>query len=217
MIETDPYYSLDLLSNSRLGIVKSIISGAPIMKAKKETLDFGKQLHEAVLEPEKYEKNLLLFPDDYEKNKYKIKTMADAARSNAILAGMLANAGKLVEHNIFFKEALYEIECKAKIDIWTGFNGENKGGTIGDLKSTAEQTREGFEIACLQYGYFRQAAFYLDATDSTQFILFGICKKFPHKTFTIKVSHDDPRVCAGRSEYESLINSYIELKKQNKI
>jgi len=200
------YYALDMLSNSRLGVVKCLRSGLPVMKVKRETLEFGRQLHEAVFEPEVYNFKLsqpLQFPQ-YQTHRHKVATMAKSARNNALLKYLLDNPLAKKEQDIFFKENKYNLDCKAKVDIWVG-------KTIGDLKTTDATTREEFEERILKYSYHRQGAFYLDATGAEKFIVFAVAKKFPHQTFTCTMTLDDPRIIEGRREYEELIDDYLTM------
>jgi len=204
----DPYYGLDLLSNSRLGVVYNLIHGLPLMKAKKETLDFGTQLHEAVLEPEKYKIHLQLYPDLYKPNYHKIKNMVAGARKNSLLMYLLMQPGCRKERDVYpIQHDRTGVNIKLKLDI-------SLGSTIADLKTTTAQTDEDFLAACVAYHYFRQAAFYLDFTGAEKFIFFGISKKEPHQTFTKKYLIDDPEIIQGRAEYEDLIDHYLRLKSE---
>jgi hypothetical protein len=215
------YYQLDMLSNSRLGVVKCLRDGLPIFKAKKETLEFGKQFHESVLEPHKYNDFLSLALENqhngagtwvewYIKNRHKVAAMSKSALNNALLKFLIDSPLAKFEQDHFFNESKYDLECKAKIDLWVG-------KTIADLKTTAAKTREEFEASILQYGYNRQGAFYLDGTGAEKFIIIGVCKTYPHPTFTCTMAIDDPRIVSGRKEYEDLIDVYLEMKQEGKI
>lgn len=198
------YYDLDLLSNSKLSAVKAHRDSLPRFNVKKETLDFGSQLHEAVLEPEVYAKKLAI-DIDYFGNKFKVQNMKQALMKNALLADMLRDKNVLVEHEHFFEENQYGVPCKLKADIVLRPIG-------ADLKTTATKTLKDFEDSIMMYGYNRQAAFYMDALGLTSFIFFGIGKSYPHPTFTVHLPIDDPRIIEGRQEYEELITYYLEHK-----
>lgn len=205
----DPYYKIDRLSNSRLGLVRSLNLGLPINKVKKETLEFGRQLHEAVLEPSKYEANLLSKPE-YKINQFKIAALCRAAMGNDLLRMLLADIDTLVEYDHLFEEEKYGVPSKAKIDIWLK-------KTIGDLKSTSAKTKADFEATIEPYGYHRQGAFYLDNTGAEKFILFGVSKIFPHPTFTVEMNWNDERIARGRAEVSELTDIYQVMKRDNKI
>lgn len=201
------YYSIDRVSNSRLGLVKSIIDGMPLMKAKESTLEFGKQLHESVLEPEKYFFNLASDKSFYKKYKDKVSAMTAGARGNLLVSFFLNNPLTKKEEDVFFTHERSGLECKLKADIISE-------RTIGDLKTTSCTTKAEFEATILKYGYHRQGAFYLDATGAKEFILIGISKKYPHHTFTTSLKDTDERIISGRAEYEYLLDEYIRLKNE---
>lgn len=206
-MDQDPYYNLDMLSNSRLGIIKCLRDGLPLFKTYQDALDFGKQFHEVVLEPEKYEENLKNDPS-YQKHKHKIAEMKKAAMQNPVLSIALSAKGVSVEHDHFFTERKYdEIKCKAKFDILS--EGQE---TIMDLKTTSEKTLEGFLESMIKYSYYRQAAFYMDHhVTAKRFIFIGVTKSYPHKTFTVVCDINHELVCEGRKEYEDLIDYYLEM------
>jgi hypothetical protein len=202
IIDRDPYYTVNKLSNSRLSVVSALISGNSIQKAKKETLEFGRQLHQAVLQPELYALNLKLYPAAYEPFRYKVKALADACRKNKYLMYMLIQPECLKEHDHFFVHDRTGIECKMKMDL--GLH-----NVIGDLKTTDTTTQEDFIAAAIAYDYHRQGAFYIDGTGADKFILFGISKKYPHRTFTWPVPDD--LIEQGRERYENLMDDYLKL------
>jgi hypothetical protein len=200
----DPYFDIDCISVSRLGVVKSLRDGTETRKVKKETLEFGSQFHEATLEPDKYKLNYLVKPE-YAPNRFKVAAMANAARSNPILMSVLDEPGVKIEFNHFFKEPNYDLECKAKLDVW----GRRR---IIDLKSTSATNRDAFVATIRPYGYHRQGAFYLDGTGllaQGDFILIGVSKTYPHKTFTYTLTNED--IALGMQENDELINFYIQM------
>jgi hypothetical protein len=207
-MEDAQYFGLDMLSNSRLGIIECLVNGRSFFKANPETLEFGRQLHQACLEIEKYE--ALLHTEPYQKNKHKVYEMAKALRKNTLFSMLVHNVKAKKEYLQKWNEERYGLECKAKIDL-----GVLK--TIGDVKSTAATTYSEFLASITQYGYDRQAAFYLDGTGATKFIFFGIGKKYPHQTFTVIYNWNDPVIIEGRKKYEDLIDSYLELRQKGEI
>lgn len=202
----DTYYSIDKLSQSRLNVVKCVRDGSPFIKVKKETLDFGHQMHEAVLQAKKYAINLLKNPE-YKINRHKIAAMVKAAKDNAVLQMYLKDPESIIEDDHFFNESRYNLECKLRADIRLNYR-----KTVLDLKSTSATTKEEFEAIIKQYGYHRQGAFYLDGTDCETFIIIAISKKSPHKTFTYIFRWDDPLILEGQKENEDLIDYYLQNK-----
>jgi hypothetical protein len=200
MVENDPYYALDLLSASRLHVVKCLRDGLPLPKISQDALDFGKQFHQAVLEPEKYEEALKTDPS-YKKNEHKIREMVKACKKNSFLCELLAAPGQ-VEHNHFFEEPRYGLKCKIKMDKYLT-------RSILDLKSTAAKTKQEFLESIIKYGYDRQGAFYLDGTNATKFILIGVSKTYPHHTFTEIFHYNHELIQEGRKQYEALIDHFM--------
>lgn len=204
IIMQDNYYDIDMLSASRLGVIKSIRDGLPIIKAKQETLEFGRQLHQAILEPRKYAMQLACNPD-YKANRHKIANMAKAAHGNAILDLYLKDKSAFLEMDFFFKEPMYDLECKLRADI-------RVRRTILDIKSTSCDSREAFEETIVPYGYHRQGAFYLSGMDCDRFIIIAISKKHPHKTFSYTMQREHLLIAQGTKENEELITYYLEIK-----
>lgn len=202
----DEYFALDKVSNSLLGAVYATIHNLPRMKATEETLEQGRQLHEACLEPVRYQSNL--HKPEYQKNRHKIYNMAKSVRSNALFMLLCSKAGVRFEKVHEWKEDRYDLECKAKVDI-------EADETIGDIKGTAATSLAEFIALIIEYGYDRQAAFYLDGRNKRRFIFFGVSKKYPHPTFTVVYNWNDPVITAARAKYEFLIDEYLKLKQNN--
>lgn len=195
-MQDDEYYKKPEISNSFLGCVKSGVS----FKCSEETLDFGRQLHEACLEPEVYNSKLGL--PNYIKNVHKIDSMAKAVRNNAVFKIFLDDARTEFEGAHFFE--VDGLKCKLKSDA-------KLRKFIGDIKSTDARTREEFQRRAVEYGYNRQGAFYLDGTGCEKFIIVAVAKKYPHPTFTYILNYNDPEIQHGRAEYLELIEKYKSL------
>jgi hypothetical protein len=200
----EQYFALNELSNSRLGFIKCLRDNLEQFKAKEETFAFGTQFHQAALEPEKYAAALKVDPT-YSKNRHKIAEMVKACKDNAVLCDLLNSPG-LVEYVHRFDEARYGLKCKIKMDKFF----ENLKSIL-DLKTTAAKTLEEFLESIVKYGYHRQGAFYIDGACADRFIIVGICKTYPHKTFTVILPFDHPLIEQGRTEYEELIDYYITM------
>jgi hypothetical protein len=136
--------------------------------------------------------------------------MAKSLRDNVLFSLLVNDPDARFENIHEWNEDRYDLECKAKIDLWVR-------KTIGDVKTTDATSQEDFNQRCISYGYDRQAAFYLDGTGATKFIIFGIAKKYPHKTFTSIFLHDDEIIVEARKKYEVLIDYYLELKVKGEI
>jgi hypothetical protein len=205
MSEKDPYYDIDCLSASRLGVVKCLRDGTEMFKSGAKAKAFGRQIHQAALEPEKYELELISDPS-YRENKFKIIEMIKALKDNHSFNDIISSPG-LVEYNHFFKEERYGLECKIKMDKFLP-----DIRTIFDLKSTSAKTLKEFMESIETYGYHRQGAFYLDGTTCNRFTIIGVSKTSPHKTFTVPLSYNHELIVKGRKEYEDLIDYYISME-----
>jgi hypothetical protein len=193
------YYSLDLVSQSRLSIVKCLVEGKSTSFAKAETLEFGRLLHEYILEPGNYDCN----------NPYheRLRAMGSAAKKNILLSFILSHTQLKVEEEHFFVHTRTQQQCKMKLDARL-FNAGY------DLKTTACESRDDFENTVTEYGYHRQAAFYIDGAELDKFTFIGINKKHPYKTFTFCLEKNDARVLLGREEYEHLLDEHLRLKNE---
>lgn len=199
IIETD-YFKKPGVSNSFLGDVNNLINGRSLFKCSQDTLDFGSQLHEAILEPHLY--LYKIGKPNYQKNIHKVCEMEKSGNRNTLLQLFLTDPKSKFEQEIFFNTM--EVNCKLKADIICG-------KVVGDLKTTDARTREEFQARAIEYGYNRQGAFYLDGTGCKRFIIFAISKKYPHPTFTYVLEHNSPELIEGREQYQYLIEEYKKL------
>lgn len=192
----DPYYDLDYVSNSRLNVVWNMIHGYPIKPASQDNFEFGQAFHERSLEPENYDCG----------NKYheRISAMHKAAQNNLVFKSVLEHPDTRKEFAFYFIHERTKQPCKIKVDaqLFT---------TAYDLKSTSCNSVDEFKIAMLQYGYHRQAAFYIDPLCLKHFVFIPINKKHPYKTFTFGLWHDDPIVQQGRNEIEMLMDEHLKM------
>lgn len=204
-MEDEKYFGLELISASRLGIVKCLRDGLDLPSVSKEALDFGKQLHQAAFEPEKYEAGLRDDPA-YKKNYHKIQAMLKACMDNPMFFELIKSPG-FAEYVHFFDEPRYGLKCKIKMDKYLP-----AVRTILDLKSTAAKTLQEFMDSIIKYGYDRQGAFYLDGTEATKFVIIGVSKTWPHKTFTVILFYNHEIIEKGRIGYEELIDYYMQME-----
>lgn len=194
------YFKKPGISNSFLGDLNNLILGRSLFKCSPETLEFGSQVHECLLESVIYSEKI--GTPSYIKNLLRIKEMEKSARRNSLLALFLNDPKTLFEQEIFFNTM--GIDCKLKADIICG-------KVVGDLKTTDARTREEFQARAIEYGYNRQGAFYLDGTGCKRFIIFAIAKKYPHPTFTYVLEYDSLELAEGRTQYQYLIEEYKKL------
>jgi len=208
-MQSDPYFKIPAISNSGLSAVARQLRGEPEFFCKQETLDFGNQLHEALFEPEYYESKIAEADSLYLVNKYKIENMVKSMNANTIYSLLRNDFAARLEQVHTWTEERYDMACKGKIDLWVR-------KIIGDAKSTDCTSLAQFKASIFEYGYDRQAVFYMDGTKAEKFIFFGICKKAPFNTYTVIFNIDDEAMIEARKKYENLIDSYLSIKqKQN--
>lgn len=204
------YFDKDAVSNSRLGLVDSLINGKSIIKAKAETLLFGNMIHESILEPEVYAWKMANNEPGYKFLRFKVKSMHDSAMKNILLVHYLNHPNIKKEFEGDFIDPISGEPCKFKADIIIPSIG-------ADLKTTDALTRQDFEARIFEYGYDRQAAFYLDGltingTQIDKFTFIAIAKRAPHPTFTYTFDRDSEVIQNGRKKYQHLIGEYLKIK-----
>jgi hypothetical protein len=198
LINPDFYYTNPIISNSGLGSFKSKLIGTQGMKAGFATLLFGQLMHMAIYEPEEYNKAEKM-PSD--KLTRQCERMAEAARKTPVLAGFLKDKRTVYEKPYY--AIINGVPVKVKPDALLGKIGH-------DAKSTACRTFDEFISKFVEYGYWRQAALYMDATGGRNWLFTGITKSEPHKTFLVDCSKFKAEVKAGRIEYLELLRLYVQ-------
>ena len=77
----------------------------------------------------------------------------------------------------------------------------------GDLKSTACTTQKQFEESILHFNYDRQAAWYMDIENRSNFMFIGV-SKVNNKIFKVPVKRDGNLYRSGREKYQELAFKY---------
>lgn len=194
------YFDRPAVSNSLMGQIRKEAFGQAPLNKRSPALREGSNLHEMSLEPDKYDIRAYSGPE-----RMKAMKMNHSLQRQA---GHLMNGDKEVE---FFYD-FHGLQCKMKADI------VNKDeGSITDLKTTRFITLEEFQASAIEYGYLRQAAWYLDAPPVrvlgiTKFRIIAISKIKPHPVFIWEADRDHPWIKDGREEYAETLD-YI--KEQN--
>ena len=192
-----------------------------------DAMEFGSAFHDAVLLPEKYglEYRTLPFRDMRAKgaedwckeNAGKKILRPDAAERitamrGAILdhkaAANLISAATHKELSLFWIDSPTGVLCKMRADIVIV---EKTNAVVMDLKTTTNPGPEAFAGAIEAFGYFRQAAMYLDGlnyhgipADSFGFI--PISKEPPHTVAVYAL--DSEAIEIGMRENRKLLNLY---------
>lgn len=191
---------------------------------KGDELDFGRSFHALFLEGKK---EYAVAPDSYTNSKGEEKPWAWQSKTCqkwrddqtlpvlnkkevSALNSMVHAAGlevgfpvaDEVEISVFAERK--GIALKARID-WL------RDDAVIDLKTAESAKPEEFIKKCYQYGYFLQAAFYIDllkmvGIDRKKFLLVAVEKEPPFATCTITLADDDTGLSLlnlGRKQYQS--------------
>lgn len=140
----------------------------------------------------------------------RISRMAGAVLNHP-LARRLLN-GSTIEAAAFWKDERTGVECKALIDVVHGL-------MLYDLKTTSDISYEAFARSAFNFGYFRQAAFYLEgarAATGVNFLGFGNIVVEKTAPYAVQVFHfDDAALKRGAAENRSNLNLYAACKASN--
>lgn len=203
-------------------------------------MDFGSLCHDLILSPceigEKYHIERKIDKFDFRKKEHKDirdkhldKILIDGGTYIKALELYKANM-KTLDMWLKDDEGLNEVtvinkmdglQCKARLDY---YNSANYG--IIDLKIVADASKNGFMDAVAKFGYYIQAAFYLDITNATNMFFIAIEKEPPYMLGIyelapeaidlgrekIKKAFD---IIANKQDYES--NQYFEYLNDKKV
>jgi exodeoxyribonuclease VIII len=234
------YHAIDAASSHRLGLLKksplhlkwSISNPTP----PSEAMVIGEAIHTAILEPMRFAHEYIkgikadgrtkegkaakeefakraglrtvLEPNIYND----IQNISIACQGHS-LANALINAATEVEVSGFFKDPTTGIFCKMRADAMC----ENQK-TIFDIKSTQDASPSEFEKSIFNFGYHRQAAFYIDGANILgkqieNYAIIAIEKVAPYAIAVYRLQNE--AIELGRSENRGLLNLYAECVKNN--
>lgn len=189
-------------------------------------LQFGKLVHMAVLEPERFAEECVVSPkfdrrttagkagaEAFERESMGKQVITDAMYLDVISVRSAVNAssfarkhlsGGTAELSIFWKDKDTGILCKARFDYL-------KSGLIVDLKTTYDASPKSFGASVAQYNYGLSAAFYLDGArsvghDAEIFAWIAVEKKVPFGVAFYTATQDV--LMAGRAEYQQALRVY---------
>lgn len=192
------YFKKRRVSNSLLGEVKRELLGLPALNNFSPALREGSIMHKLILERQNFN-----FRDYSGKERMKAMRLENAL--DAVCPPETLQGEKEVEY-------MYEYlgwKCKMKIDIVDPIS-----GMVTDLKSTRCTTQEEFIGSIIDYDYWRQGAWYLDAPPIVElginiFRIVAVCKVDPYPVFVFIVNRDADRLEDGRNDYKSIL-SYLD-------
>ena len=187
----------------------------------------GAAFHCKALQPDLFDAEFIIWPTGYRRNKDELKNatdngqewvkdvdivvidaMIDALNDHPIASALLS--GGEPEVSYFWKHEL-GFTCKARPDY-------KKGTTLIDLKTAVDASPIGFAKAASNFGYIRQADFYMTGVAACgvsveQFVFICVEKKPPYAIGTYLV--DDTDLMDAHTENEALTAKYGECLKSD--
>lgn len=234
----DQYHSGPGISNSGLGLIarSPLHYWSKYLDPNREpeeptpALELGTAVHCAILEPEEFSKRYKVAPDVdrrtkagkelyeaflaelgdakaiSEKDFRRCQMMAESMHRHD--AAEIIFAGGKAEVSIFWEDEETGVLCKIRPD-WL----MHRSTSIFDLKTTEDASPRSFERSIMNYGYFRQAAFYLDGARAAGLevdaFLFGAIEKSAPFASAIYYA-EGTMIEAGRAEYRRHLRTYAE-------
>lgn len=202
-----------------------------------EEMKFGKALHCSILEPDLFKNNYMVIPKIDKRTKdgkaeyasymqlsmgkeiISDENLKDIELMNNVLfskdSSKLLKCGGLVEHELYWRDNEFDIDCKAKLDVFIQPNNVFKNGVIVDIKTTQDATPDVFTRSIDKYGYYNQAAFYCNAVkqiyntvDLPMFIIIAMEKTSPYEINFFEL--DNKSIKFGIRENKQLMSKYKE-------
>ena len=192
-----------------------------------KAMDLGSAVHMAVLEPERFETECMRGPEDRRGNKWKdaaqycdaygkllvtgpdydkARYMRDAALTVPTVRA-LTSGGQQVEHSAYWVDPETGVECRGRLDI---YHPDLSMG--GDLKTTADASREKWSKSAADYGYHVQEAMYSEGWELAgggkmdAFVFILIESEFPFATAVYELVPS--AVMEGRAVMRKALHQY---------
>lgn len=224
--EDKEYYSdTEYITNSMLGFLDKSPQNLQMYldgyRKESKAFGVGSAFHTMVLEPQKLDDEVVVFEGKTRRGKAwdefsmdnedktiistsewnMINGMANAVYENKEAIGMINDAEKEVVE--VWTDVFTGIKCKGKADMVIT-KGDKK--IVVDLKSTKDSSLDAFRRGCWNYGYDRQAAFYMDGFNADEFWFIVVEKEAPYRLGVYKASEEF--IESGRRKQRNLIDMY---------
>jgi hypothetical protein len=183
----EQYRALPRISNSDLSNMERSLFRNSDKPLPTGAYNFGSAVHERILEPHL---NTRYDDVDYEQ----VQRIQEAVSNNQLLSYVINNSQK--EKVVLWDK--FGLPLKSKLDLIFD-NSE-----VWDLKTTSCSSKKAFEQTCIEYGYHRQGAFYLDSIGAKNFTFVAISKVRKKDPIFI-VQMTDRQIQEGRKKYEALL------------
>lgn len=236
-ITHDEYHSIEAVSNSYLSRLKKCPAAAKIKQEETASMTFGSAFHALLLEGlEVFNERFVVAPEinrrtNAGKAEYAEFLTENADKTiiskddyntscemvNAVIAHPFAirllYEGKS-EMTCLWKDKETGLYCKCRPDRVP--NGDY--GVIVDIKTTRSANKDSFTRSIIQYGYHRQAAYYLDGfkavanSNVDTFIFIAVEKEPPYMVGCFALSDAD--LDYGRMRYRELMEKELEYREQ---
>lgn len=220
------YFALDALNNSTISKILRSPLHATVETPANTAMQKGTATHTAILEPYEFENRTMRGPDDRRGNKWKdaleeagdklllvaseyddVLRMRDAVHADPKTAQLINGNDGQVE--ITAVSDWDGIKCKSKNDLV-----RPSLSTIVDLKTTSDASKEGFAKSVANFGYHRQAVWYLKnwnraSEDTMQRFLFLAVESSPPYAHAI-YELDEEAMREGERQINNAMNIYAQ-------
>lgn len=208
-INQDPYYSRPEVSNSDLGQLEKYWLPQTFIIDLEAAYRFGSLIDALITEPGivDYYK-LQVSGVQYSKEEFdKAIAMKQAFYNDPFCKSFAAQCemqkvSVKKDFQMSVKGVKFSLDVRAKWDFFAP-----KIDLSGDLKSTACTTQKQFEQSILHFNYDRQAAFYMDIENKSNFMFIGI-SKVNYKIFKVPVKRGSEIYNSGKDKYTELAFRY---------
>lgn len=237
-IENERYHKLDAISASGLNKLRRSPAHylASILYPKESTPAqvFGSAVHALVLEPDKFAAEYVQEPTDANGKRYDMRTKAGQEAKAQMLAehpgasiltlddwdkahrmreSVMAHpiacdyfTGGKAEASVLWDDPEHGVRCKVRPDYW-------QGAHVRDLKTTTDCRYDGFVSSVWEYGYFVQAAMYLDGTKADDFTFVAVEKEEPYAVMVYEL--EEHFLDLGMTTYRDLLAQYAQCRAAN--
>lgn len=218
----DCHSSLEVFKRSIVLYRAVFVDGSLAAPGPTGAQEFGTAFHTWLLEPEKFDQEIVVQPErwDLRTNKGKeaqaefmagsggravisaaefdtVQRMADSARSRRAARELLEAPG-LVEQAIRWRDPDTGLALRAMMDKMV------RGGPSVDVKTAIDPTPEGFAKAAANFGYHRQHALYVDGRihalhESVPFLFLVVGKEPPYECAVYRLGESAESLGRGQN------------------
>ena len=223
------YGDFKYITNSQLGLLAKSPAhydhyrNNPDLRPETKALKFGRAFHLCMLEPKKFDKQVVVEPNVNKRTKEGkeiISKFMEDNIGNTILTqddfdSLIGMRNRLFSsHECMdllsdgvselpqaWKDNDLDVLCKCKADYWN-----DKTKTLVDIKTTMDASPNGFKYSVKKYSYDRQSAYYSDGFNAERFI-FIVVEKTPPYNLGIYICGPE-LLETGRDKYKFLLQVY---------